>query len=836
MGTGSFGKVLFEPLERIFSLVLKAVNWLGFEIIQPVPMKLMRRLRQPVSLLLTLLLVTWQITPKSHGATVYWDGSSTGVWGTAANWNSLADGTGTDVAFANGNDLVFITTGGGNLTQTLGANRTVRSLSFNASLTSPLAINNETTSRTLTITPSGTGLTPAGVGIDMTTSGADVSIANPITLGVDQTWLLGAGRTLTLTGALTADANDDLIIDGAGTLRMGNTTDNSYSIGTLTLQNGATLVNTQDNPFGDTTTTIIMNAGTTWDKGGFGDAFRGLSGTGSVINAGNLDFRALTGDTFTFNGTASGPATADLIKQGQTQFGTQIIAGDVSFQDQLLVYSGTLALADTNGAANQITGTLLLGRSDASTVRDLTNPQATLRLDSTANNHVAGNRLHNDEPVLFRSTGHLQVIGNATAATTENIGLINIEESLGADSHGVITLVDGGAGIEISSDSLTRSAGGTLLVRGTGLGTGALGAGVTRLLFDVTAPTISGTLGTPTAGIIAGVLGDASPAGLGAGLVTYGTDGVRLLTSAEFGSNFAGTGQNIKLTANQTLTGPLTDLTATLEAVTLDLGASTLTLNNASILSGGASANTISNGTISFGAASEGYIYTPQDLTLSATLTGTTALTKAGAGKLTISAPQTYTGGTSITQGTVDVAGSFILPATRLNVDNATLNFTGAGSYNRVGHLSGSWNSTVNLNNNTLELVGAADVSYYGQLNGSATATLIKSGGNIWTQRSLNSSFLGNVVIRGGTLRLLGDTNSGTSPAAGTLTGAASFLVETGGTLSLDNQNAADTRSISDRIGDSASITLNRGTLNITGSNNARPAEVVGAINLTGGV
>ena len=250
-------------------------------------MRILRSYRRSIGLALSALLLIWQIQQPLSAATVYWDGSASGVWGTAANWNSLADGTGTDVAFANGNDLVFVTSAGAmNLTQTLGASRTVRSLTFNSSLTSDLVINNEATSRTLTITPTGTGFTTTGVGIDMSGAGANVSIANPITLGADQTWLLGTGRTLTLTGGFTADGTDDLILDGAGTVNLGNTTDNSFSIGFITLQNGATLVNTQDNPFGDTTTVIAMNTGTTWDKGGFTDGFRGLSGAGgSVINA-----------------------------------------------------------------------------------------------------------------------------------------------------------------------------------------------------------------------------------------------------------------------------------------------------------------------------------------------------------------------------------------------------------------------------------------------------------------------------------------------------------------------------------------------------------------------
>lgn len=811
-------------------------------------MRILRSYRRSIGLALSALLLIWQIQQPLSAATVYWDGSASGVWGTAANWNSLADGTGTDVAFANGNDLVFVTSAGAtNLTQTLGASRTVRSLTFNSSLTSDLVINNEATSRTLTITPTGTGFTATGVGIDMSGAGANVSIANPITLGADQTWLLGTGRTLTLTGGFTADGTDDLILDGAGTVNLGNTTDNSFSIGFITLQNGATLVNTQDNPFGDTTTVIAMNTGTTWDKGGFTDGFRGLSGAGgSVINAGNLDFRALTGETFTFSGTITAPSgntAADLIKQGQTNLGTQVIASDVDFKDQLLVYSGTLGLAGVNGAANQAGTTLtsgvavLLGRSDNATVRDAGVPLSTLLLDSSAANHTAQNRIGDGAEIEFRSGGHLKLIGNASALTTENVGQLDLTESNGIDSHAIVTLQDGGAGLTMTANGLLRSLGATLLVRGDGLGTATAGAGVTNLIFDVTAPTITGTLGTTSVGIIPGVIGDASSSGLGTDLVTHDTNGVRLLTAGEYAATFAGTGENVKLAANQTLAGPLTDLTATLggAGVTLDLGGSTLTLNNASIVSNGSAAGTISNGTLSFGAATEGFVFTPQDLTLSASITGATSLTKAGAGKLIINAAQTYTGTTSITQGTVDVTGSFFLPATRLNVDNATLNFTGSGTYNRTAFLSGSWNSTVNLNGNTLEMISAgADINYYGQLNGTAASTLIKSGGNVYTQRSLNSSFLGNVIVRGGTFRLVGDTSTSTSPLAGTLTGAASFLVETGGVLSLDNQTGADTRSISDRIGNTTPIALHRGTFSITGSNNARPSETIGNLVLEG--
>ncbi|MES2505083.1 MAG: hypothetical protein V4599_00170 [Verrucomicrobiota bacterium] len=584
----------------------------------------LRRHRRHVSLALVALLSSWQISQPLQAVTLYWDGSTSGAWNVTTNWNLAANGSGAAPANTTTatDDLFFFATGALNTTtQTLGANRTARSLTFGSGVTSALGISGST----LTLTPTGTGLTATGVAIDMTGAGADVSITSAVTLGADQTWLLGTGRTLTI-GSFTADGTDDLVVDGAGTLSLGNTTDNSYGIGIITLQNGATLLNTQDNTFGDTTTIINMTSGTTWDKGGFGDAFRGLTGTGSVINAGNLDLRTLTGETLTFSGSVTGPTTADLVKQGQANLGTQVIAGDVNFQDQLLVYSGTLSLANANGAANQIVGTLLMGRSDTTTVRDVAVPYSTLRLDSSVANHVTQNRLHDDEEVQFRSTGHLHMIGNGLAATTEATGPLNIAESNGVDSNAVITLEDGGAGLTLTADSLIRSAGSTLLLRGSNLGTGAAGPGVARLLFDVTVPTITGTLGTPTAGIVPGILGDHSLTGQGAGFVTYDVNGLRLLQASEMVSSFAGLGQNVKLEANQTLAGNANDLTAHLAGagVTLDLGGNVLSLAGASILSSGTAPATITNGTINFGAATEGFIYTVNDLTLNATITGDT--------------------------------------------------------------------------------------------------------------------------------------------------------------------------------------------------------------------
>src|SRR5207244_2891841 len=77
-------------------------------------------------------------------------------------------------------------------------------------------------------------------------------------------------------------------------------------------------------------------------------------------------------------------------------------------------------------------------------------------------------------------------------------------------------------------------------------GQSSLGVGVTQLTF--TTPPITPTgLGTNTASIIPYAIGSASATGTGTDLVTYDTNGVRLLGASEYSTTLAA-GTNVKLT------------------------------------------------------------------------------------------------------------------------------------------------------------------------------------------------------------------------------------------------------------------------------------------------
>lgn len=179
----------------------------------------------------------------SRAATVYWSGATSNNWG-AANWQDALTG-GAPASFATGDDVIFTVDGGGaNLSTTLGANRTINSLTVNGSLGGPLTIANNT----LTINASG------GTGMDLSAAANTVSFTSLITLGSSQTWLLSPTHDLSLTQNIGGAAHT-LTIDGSGggTINIGDTTNNSYDVDHLVLTNGATLRTTQDNSSATTT-------------------------------------------------------------------------------------------------------------------------------------------------------------------------------------------------------------------------------------------------------------------------------------------------------------------------------------------------------------------------------------------------------------------------------------------------------------------------------------------------------------------------------------------------------------------------------------------------------
>ena len=205
-------------------------------------------------------------------------------------------------------------------------------------------------------------------------------------------------------------------------------------------------------------------------------------------------------------------------------------------------------------------------------------------------------------------------------------------------------------------------------------------------------------------------------------------------------------------------------------------GASTATFANPVIFN--------SDGTIEIGSG--------KNLTLSGVVSGNGAVTKTGAGTLTMTKPNTYGGGTMISEGTVKLTEAGTLGSGSVTVnDNAALEF--------------AQNSNQTISN---------DITSYGSVSKTGTGTVTLSGYN---------SYYGDTTISGGTL-LVPTGGHFTSSQVTVTTGGTfqtgvnledvPFSIE-GGTFAIGDTSTSSEITIS-------SLTLNGGTISFDFNDSSR--------------
>ena len=170
------------------------------------------------------------------------------------------------------------------------------------------------------------------------------------------------------------------------------------------------------------------------------------------------------------------------------------------------------------------------------------------------------------------------------------------------------------------------------------------------------------------------------------------------------------------------------------------------------------SSGNVTPGTVSFNNTTKNY-------TLQGTnaLAGSIALTKAGTGSLTVLNTNTYSGGTTINGGT-------------LQLGDGTTGHDGAVAGNIANSGALAW-----------DIFGNQTVS--GVISGAGS--LAKSGTGTLTLSSATSSYSGNITISGGKLLATGSTG-GVNPTVGSLGNprvARTITVNNGGTLSFGNND-----------------------------------------------
>ncbi len=806
-------------------------------------------------------------TPTS----AYWSGANDALWNNfdtggspSTNWRTDATG-GTDTLALPGNttDVFFYTTtpAAGNLATTLGQAFSIKTLNFTADSTSAVSISGGS----LTLTPSSSS---TGLSLDALAGG--VTINSDVVLGAAQTWTNNSSNALTVHGTISGAAGftkagtGSVILNGtntysggttvsAGTLVAGDSQALGLAANTLTL-GGGTLNLASDTSTTAKPTTISGNATILSNRATAGAGITHTFGTLGIgantltVSAGSNVSSGTAGLTF---GTTTLSASGTVFNVGTgANLTLGVLAGSASDFVFEKTGAGRLTLNNTAtraGTANTILTTLTAGTLRLGTANALT-PSSTIRL--AANGGVLS--LASDSAVTYLGA-NLVVGGNFT-----------IESDRTTTGAGVVQTI--GSIVDLGTYTVTTAAGANVTSGTAGITTG----GVTLTgnpVFSVGAGTLL-TLGA-TSGTGFGITVTGTGNSTLAGNLSTGVGG-----SATFDDDFTGTGNMGNLT--HTFQGNLTVKSGTVIGTT---NTATFGRNNVAdtIVLGSASSsnavNLIASGTgatfarsisVTAGATNSaitiggnngsnfvfsGPVALGSDLTINTTSTGnftfsntTSGIT--GTGKLTNASTGT---------GQVTISGLITSSVTGIIQDSATSKMVLNNGNNaftvdlliKQGTLQGSQGTAGQLTSLGFGSVRLGDTA------GSASAALELNG---------TQSTFANPIILGTTsgalaiqsantstaVNLTGGITGNNSVAFNTGTGTAALNITTGlvnnvGSLTNATVTGTGALNISSNIGSNVtSIIQNSSTsvMNLTGANIAFTGGITvnaGTLNITGG-
>jgi len=711
----------------------------------------------------TIVFTILAASSLAGAATIVWnDGvGAPHNWSVGGNWvGAAAPGAG-DIADFDGTDLDSVV---------VDANTTVQGIDFGSG-----AAYSITGAFTLTI---GTA-----IGID-TTDANDYGISAPVTLGIAQQWDIIDNSTLTVTGAV--GGNFGIIKAGNGTLALNSLSGNTFTGGVNLTDGTISLAHTGGMGGGAVTASDGTSLGASVDLGTVtNDIAIAGGGTLTIDGPGNMGFSGvisgaasnLTIDTTT-NGeiitlyTAAGYTGDTRITQGILQLGNSDVIDDAS--DLIVDTNGTFNLGGRSETVATLTGAgtggaVLLNAGGALTVStgtydgaitgtgSLTKQNAgTLTLTGanayTGGTIVTGGTLVGDDSGLqgdIANSAAVQFTGAGTydgaltgTGTFEKVGAGTLTLSTANGYTGITTLTTGGLRLgnvgSIGTNTLNAAAG-TFLGASTDLNTVANAIVIAGGVLTIDGPNnmtlggdISGggglTITTDTALAVDVITLSGTNTYGGATTITQGT----LIAS---GTAAIPNGSAVNLTGAANARFELADGGANDETIaTLDgVANSIVDLNTSTLTTGGASAFAgviMDNG-------------------------GAGALTKTGAGVLTLSGASTYGGLTTILGGgTISIGaanniggaggiefgaggGTLDVTATSFTLPDA-VTLTGAGTINNAGGL-------------TTTLGGAI----------TGGGMLTKTGAGILRLTNAANAYTGDTTVTGGTLEGQGGPTGG---------------------------------------------------------------------------
>ncbi|PJI76626.1 autotransporter-like protein, partial [Polynucleobacter brandtiae] len=559
-----------------------------------------------------------------------------------------------------------------------------------------------------------------------------------------------------VSGLMTAsNVNGGLVLIGAGTYNLSNTSNNLSTVGASIGTSSLTLVNGSPLKIG----TVNSIAGIT--AGALTLTAAGLTGSADITPSSSSSITINNASSsYDYSGIISG--STSLTKSGA---GTQILSGANTYSGLTTISIGTLKLGNASALGTNAAGTSITSGA----VLDLN-----------------GQNITTVEALTINGTGISSsgAVMNSSASAATYAGLI----TLGSAS----SIVGGTGTIAISNVGTITGA-----TFGLTLG-GAVGGSVTSII-----GTTSGTLTKSDAGTWT-----LSGANTYSGLTTISIGTLKLGNASALGTNAAGTsitsgavldlnGQNITTVEALTING--TGISSSGAVMNSSASAATyaglITLGSASSIVGGTGTIAISNvGTITgatFGLTLGGAVG-GSVTSIIGTTSGT--LTKSDAGTWTLSGANTYTGLTTISAGTLVAANSGALGTSAGGVtissgatlalqggitiaDAITVGGNGVSSAGAILNNSGSntISALVTLNAATTigstagtltfdvasgsAFTGTQNISFIGAGNmavadpvATSTGTLTKSGNGTLTLSGANT-YTGLTTISAGTIR-----------------------------------------------------------------------------------
>ncbi|HEV2510987.1 autotransporter domain-containing protein [Bosea sp. (in: a-proteobacteria)] len=327
-------------------------------------------------------------------------------------------------------------------------------------------------------------------------------------------------------------------------------------------------------------------------------------------------------------------------------------------------------------------------------------------------------------------TAQLTIPGSATPGTVGGDGgSSSISAGGGGGAGGYGAVVDGAGETGTVSGAITGGAGGAGGTSSSGFDQGGSGgSGGIGLFFNSGNAnlTVTGTIRGGDGGAAGGSNGSGGPGAAGAG-----GEGI--------------VGSNLTITTSGTIEGGMSGNGATqAAAIHFTGGNNTLTFLNASSgLSGGI---VVDSGTLTFNQ--------PTAVTVGNVISGGGSVTKDGAGTLTLTGANTYTGGTTLNQGTLSISQD-------ANLGNAAggLTFGGASTLQVTSSFTTARGVVLNANA-TVEVTTGQNFTMGGAIIG--TGGVVKTGIGTLTLTGTNF-YSGGTTISAGTVSVSSDANLGAS-------------------------------------------------------------------------